>query len=130
MRSISEEFFCRVGMLRVLDLSFTPIRILPQSISRLFHLRLLLLAGCGHLERIQHIGSLEMLEALSASGCGSLKRVECGSFDRMGLLKILDLSRTSIECLPSLAACMELNPLLLQDCPCLKFYNSTETNHN
>uniref|UniRef100_A0A8R7PPE1 NB-ARC domain-containing protein n=1 Tax=Triticum urartu TaxID=4572 RepID=A0A8R7PPE1_TRIUA len=130
MRSISEEFFCRVGMLRVLDLSFTPIRTLPQSISRLFHLRLLLLVGCGHLERIQHIGSLEMLEALSASGCGSLKRVECGSFDRMGLLKILDLSRTSIECLPSLAACMELNQLLLQDCPCLKFEQTTETNHN
>ncbi|VAH72814.1 unnamed protein product [Triticum turgidum subsp. durum] len=129
MRTISEEFFCRVGMLRVLDLSFTPIRILPQSISRLFHLRLLLLAGCGHLERIQHIGSLEMLEALSASGCGSLKRVECGSFDRMGLLKILDLSRTSIECLPSLAASVELNQLLLQDCAFLKSERTMETDH-
>lgn len=128
MRTISEEIFSRLGMLRVLDLSFTGIAILPRSISYLFYLRLLLLVGCGHLEKIQHIGSLEMLEVLNASGCGSLKRVECGSFDHMRLLKILDLSRTSIEHLPSLAASMELHQLLLQDCPYLESEQTTETN--
>ncbi|KAM0919598.1 hypothetical protein ACQ4PT_008073 [Festuca glaucescens] len=130
MRTISEEFFCYLGMLRVLDLSFTRIIILPQSISRLFYLRLLLLVGCGHLEKIQHIGSLEKLEVLNASGCCSLKWVECGSFDRMGFLEILDLSKTSIECLPSLSACMQLNQLLLQDCPYLKSEQTTEKNDN
>ncbi|KAF7035071.1 hypothetical protein CFC21_046001 [Triticum aestivum] len=129
MRTISEIFFCRLGMLRVLDLSFTAIRILPQSISGLYYLRLLLLVGCEYLEEIQHIGSLGMLEALSASGCGSLKRVECGSFDRMRLLEILDLSGTSIECLPSLAACMALNQLALQDCAFLKSEQTMETDH-
>lgn len=128
MRTISEDFFCRVGMLKELDLSSTQIIILPQSISRLFHLQMLLLVGCGQLEKIQHIGSLEMLEVLNASDCVSLKEVECGSFDHMKLLKILDLSKTSIECLPSLAACMELSQLLLQDCPCLKSEQSAETN--
>ncbi|XP_037414428.1 probable disease resistance protein At4g27220 isoform X1 [Triticum dicoccoides] len=127
-RTISEEFFCCVQMLRVLDLSFTRIIILPQSISSLFYLRSLLLVGCGHLEKIQHISSLEMLEILDASSCGSLKRVECGSFDRMRVLKILDLSRTSIACLPSLAACVGLQQLILHDCPCLESQQTTETN--
>ncbi|XBI44567.1 hypothetical protein VPH35_109184 [Triticum aestivum] len=130
MRTIPEEFFCCVGMLRVLDLSFAPIRILLRSISRLYHLRLLLLVGCGHLQKIQHIGSLHMLEILNASGCGSLKSVECGSFDRMRLLKILDLSGTSIAYLPSLAACMEVTQLLLQDCPCAESEPTRETSHN
>ncbi|CAM0883230.1 unnamed protein product [Alopecurus aequalis] len=128
MRTISEEFFYQFGMLRVLNLSLTRIVNLPRSISRLNYLGLLLLVGCGQLERIQHIGSLEKLEVLKASGCGSLKSVECGSFYHMRILEILDLSKTSIEFLPSLAACMELNQLLLQDCPCLKSEQTTETN--
>lgn len=112
MRTICEDFFCREGILRVLDLSFTRIIFLPQSISHLSYLRFLLLVECGHLEKIQHIGALEKLEILKASGCCSLKSVESGSFDRMSLLEILDLSKTSIECLPSLAACTKLNKLL------------------
>lgn len=128
MRTISEEFFYHFGMLRVLDLSFSPIKNLPLSISRLNHLGLLLLVGCGQLEKIQHIGSLEKLVVLNASGCRSLKTVECGSFDRMRFLEILDLSKTSIECLPSLAACKELNHLLLRDCSCFKSEQTTETN--
>uniref|UniRef100_A0ACD5W1U9 Uncharacterized protein n=1 Tax=Avena sativa TaxID=4498 RepID=A0ACD5W1U9_AVESA len=128
MRTIPEEFFCHVGMLKVLDLSFTQIIILPQSISRLSYLQMLLLVGCGNLEKIQHIGSLEMLEVLIASDCASLKIVERGSFDRMRLLKILDLSKTAIECLPSLAASRELQQLLLQDCPYLESEQRTEKN--
>ncbi|KAM0919596.1 hypothetical protein ACQ4PT_008071 [Festuca glaucescens] len=128
MRTISEEFFYHFGMLRVLDLSLTRIINLPQSISRLNYLGLLLLVGCRQLDKIQHIGSLEKLEILNASGCCSLKSVECGSFDRMRSLEVLDLSKTSTECLPSLAACMELNQLLLQDCPRLKCGQTTETN--
>ncbi|CAM0883232.1 unnamed protein product [Alopecurus aequalis] len=126
--TISEDFFWRVGMLKVLDLSFTQIIILPQSISHLFQLQKLLLVGCGFLEKIQHIGSLEKLEVLNASGCCSLKSVECGSFDHMRFLELLDLSKTSIKCLPSLAACTELNQLLLQDCPRLKSEQTAETN--
>jgi hypothetical protein len=129
MRNICEDlFFCK-GLLRVLDLSFTRIIILPQSISHLFYLRYLLLVECDHLEKIQHIGPLEKLEVLKASGCCSLKSVECGSFDRMRFLEVLDLSRTSIECLPSLAGCTELSQLLLQDCPCLKPEQGTDSNY-
>lgn len=80
---------------------------------------MLLLIGCDHLEKIQYIGSLALLEVLDASGCGSLKSIDSGSFDRMVLLKVLDLSRTSIKHLPSLSASVELCHLLLQGCPCL-----------
>ena len=78
MRTISEEFFCHLRMLRVLDLSFTRIIILPQSISCLLYLQLLLLVGCGHLEKIQHIGSLEKLEVLNASGCWLRESIKDG----------------------------------------------------
>ncbi|GJM92857.1 hypothetical protein PR202_ga09363 [Eleusine coracana subsp. coracana] len=78
---------------------------------------MLLLTGCDHLEEIRYIDSLVQLEVLNASGCTSLKRISSGSFDSMVLLKILDLSATSITFLPSITACRELYRLDLQCCP-------------
>ncbi|KAL5227172.1 hypothetical protein ABZP36_015437 [Zizania latifolia] len=128
MKAISEGFFCRMGMLRILDLSFTRIKVLPHSISCLTRLRMLLLIGCDHLEVIQHTASLAQLEVLDASRCCSLRSIESGSFDCMMLLKILDLSATSIKCLPSLPASRELRHLLLQNCPCLGSENTIKSN--
>ncbi|BAF06441.2 probable disease resistance protein At1g61300 [Oryza sativa Japonica Group] len=117
LRSIESGSFGHMGMLGILDLSFTGIKILPRSISCLTRLRILLLMGCDHLEEIQHIASLAQLEVLNASSCRSLRSIESGSFDHMMLLKLLDLSTTSIKCLPSLPASRELCHLLLQNCP-------------
>uniref|UniRef100_A0A0D9V6S1 Uncharacterized protein n=1 Tax=Leersia perrieri TaxID=77586 RepID=A0A0D9V6S1_9ORYZ len=123
---ISEDFFLYMGMLRVLDLSFTRIVALPSSISCLTSIRMLLMVECKHLEEIQHIDALSMLEVLDASGCGSLKWVEPGSFNHMVSLKILNFSGTSIYYLPSLAANMDLREVLLQDCPHLISLLSTK----
>lgn len=127
MKYISEELFCHMGMLGILDLSFTGIKILPRSISCLTRLRILLLMGCDHLEEIQHIASLAQLEVLDASSCRSLRSIESGSFDHMMLLKLLDLSTTSIKCLPSLPASRELCHLLLQNCPYLGSENTIKS---
>uniref|UniRef100_A0A0E0JPU2 Uncharacterized protein n=1 Tax=Oryza punctata TaxID=4537 RepID=A0A0E0JPU2_ORYPU len=126
MNVISEEFFRYMGLLRVLDLSFTRINALPSSISCLTSLRMLLMIGCKHLEKIQHIDSLSMLEVLDASGCSSLKWVKPGSFDHIVLLKILNFSGTSIYRLPSLAANTNIHEVLLQDCPHLNSQHTTE----
>ncbi|XP_052138731.1 probable disease resistance protein At4g27220 [Oryza glaberrima] len=128
MKYISEEFFHHVGMPGIVDLSFTRIKVLPNSISYLTTLRMLLLSGCGHLEEIQHIASLAQLEVLDASCCRSLRSIESGSFDHMMLLKLLDLSATSIKFLPSLPASRELRHLLLHNCPCLGSENTMRSN--
>lgn len=119
LKAISEEFFCHMRQLGILDLSFTLIQVLPPSISCLTRLRMLLLIGCDHLKEIRHITPLVQLEVLDASGCGSLKSVGSGSFDHMVLLKILDLSATSITFLTSIPAIMKLRHLNLQGCPFL-----------
>jgi disease resistance protein RPS2 len=105
-----------MGILGILDLSFTKIKVLPSSISCLAMLRMLLLIGCDLLEEIQHMGSLVQLEVMNASGCSSLRSIESGSFDCMVLLKVLDLSGTSITMLASIPASMELHHLHLQSC--------------
>ncbi|XP_062223781.1 probable disease resistance protein At4g27220 isoform X2 [Phragmites australis] len=120
LKAISEEFFCHMGNLETLDLSFTRIEVLPRSISCLTRLRMLLLIGCDHLEEIRHIAPLVQLEVLDVSGCGSLKSIDSGSFDRMVLLKVLDLSATSITFLTSIPASTELRHLNLQGCPFLR----------
>lgn len=119
LKAMSEEFFYHMGQLETLDLSFTLIQVLPPSISCLTRLRMLLLIGCDSLKEIEHITPLVRLEVLDASGCGSLKSVGSGSFDHMVLLKVLDLSATSITSLPSIPAAMELRHLNLQGCPFL-----------
>ncbi|RCV46658.1 hypothetical protein SETIT_9G549100v2 [Setaria italica] len=116
LKAISEEFFCHMGALGILDLSFTRIKVLPPSISCLAKLRMLLLIGCDHLEEIQHIGSLVQLEVLDASGCVSLKSIDPRSFDHMVLLRILDLSKTSITSLTSIPAHMAVSHLNLPGC--------------
>ncbi|KAJ1285806.1 hypothetical protein BS78_03G305600 [Paspalum vaginatum] len=117
LKSISEEFFCHMGRLDILDLSFTLIEVIPPSISCLTWLPMLLLSGCDFLKEIKHIAPLVRLEVLDASGCSSLKSVSSGSFDFMVLLKILDLSATSITSMTSIPASMELRQLNLQNCP-------------
>jgi hypothetical protein len=120
LKAMSEGFFCHMEQLGILDLSFTLIQVLPRSISCLTRLRMLLLIGCDYLKEIRHITPLVQLEVLDASGCGSLKSVACGSFDHMVLLKVLDLSATSITFLTSISVSMELRHLNLQGCPFLR----------
>ncbi|CAL4947003.1 unnamed protein product [Urochloa decumbens] len=119
LKAISEEFFCHMGRLGILDLSFTLIEVLPPSISCLTRLRMLLLIGCDYLKEIQHIAPLVRLEVLDASGCGSLRSIGSGSFDSMVLLKILDLSATPITSMASIPSSIELCHLNLQGCPFL-----------
>ncbi|CAD6229502.1 unnamed protein product [Miscanthus lutarioriparius] len=122
LKAMSEEFFCHMGQLEILDLSFTLIQVLPRSISCLTRLRMLLLTGCDYLKEIRHITPLVRLEVLDASGCGSLKSIGSGSFDHMVLLKVLDLSATSITFLTSIPVSMELRHLNLQGCPFLRSF--------
>ncbi|XP_039140861.1 probable disease resistance protein At4g27220 isoform X2 [Dioscorea cayenensis subsp. rotundata] len=69
LSSIPEMFFQHMGSLMVLDLSYTDIKSLPNSLSCLTNLRALNLRGCRALEDISHINGLKMLEILILEDC-------------------------------------------------------------
>lgn len=119
LKVIPNAFFCHVQILRVLDLSFTRIKWLPSSISDLVKLRLLLLKGCESLEVLQHISSLKNLEVLDVSGSTALRKI-LSSFEHMSSLRVLNISGSPIEFLPSLSGLKELRQLLLSGCRCLR----------
>ncbi|KAI5554513.1 hypothetical protein POPTR_019G014318v4 [Populus trichocarpa] len=81
LRSIADSFFKQLHGLKVLDLSWTGIEKLPDSVSDLVSLTALLL---NNLENLRHVPSLKKLRAL----------------------KRLDLSRTSLEKMPQGMECL------------------------
>ena len=59
-----------------LDLSYTSIKILPESVSCLYNLQTMILRGCRDLTELpSRIGKLINLRYLDLSGCGSLKEM-------------------------------------------------------
>ncbi|RZR78216.1 hypothetical protein BHM03_00003492 [Ensete ventricosum] len=124
LKVLPNSFFDNMQILRFLDISFTAIRNLPYSVSKLVNLHCLLLKGCQHLEELQHIGSLQKLEVLDASGCSALRTIAPGSFTVKNMLRVLDLSRTSIEFFPSCSRFPELRCLFLGGCRRLNFQES------
>uniref|UniRef100_A0A804HQ15 NB-ARC domain-containing protein n=1 Tax=Musa acuminata subsp. malaccensis TaxID=214687 RepID=A0A804HQ15_MUSAM len=136
LKVIPNSFFDnrQILTLSVLDLSFTAITNLPSSTSNLANLQYLLLKGCEHLEELRNIRSLRNLLVLDASGCSALRTISPGSFAMMNMLRVLDLSRTSIESFPSLSRLPELRCLFLRGCRRINFqekfpYGITKTGH-
>ncbi|CAL9080629.1 unnamed protein product [Musa acuminata var. zebrina] len=126
LKVIPNSFFDnrQILTLSVLDLSFTAITNLPSSTSNLANLQYLLLKGCEHLEELRNIRSLQKLLVLDASGCSALRTISPGSFAMMNMLRVLDLSRTSIESFPSLSRLPELRCLFLRGCRRINFQES------
>ncbi|XP_004304791.1 PREDICTED: probable disease resistance protein At4g27220 [Fragaria vesca subsp. vesca] len=96
---IPETFFQSPNEIRVLDLSWTLISILPQSFGLLTNLRALYLDGCKYLMDISMVGKLTTLEVLSVQGTGfkELGR-EIGN---MTNLRVLDIVGGRIVKIPS-----------------------------
>ncbi|XP_062006761.1 probable disease resistance protein At4g27220 isoform X2 [Rosa rugosa] len=94
---IPETFFQSPNELRVLNLSYTNISLLPQSFSFLTNLRALHLDRCEKLIDISMIGKLKKLEILSMIRNSHFPR-EIGGLTN---LKILDITGTSVDQIPS-----------------------------
>eukprot|EP01018_Ginkgo_biloba_P022971 Gb_24281 [translate_table: standard] len=85
LTNISGSFISNLGYLRVLDLSWTNIRLLPKSVGNLKHLKVLNVSY-SKLEKLpKTIRHLRCLQSLDASGCYNLKSLPGG----MGELKCL-----------------------------------------
>ncbi|XP_058106510.1 disease resistance protein SUMM2-like [Magnolia sinica] len=76
--NISHEFFNRMNSLRVLDLSNTGIEYLPESVSNLENLHILLLNGCKRLREVPSLAKQKRLRLLDLSHTG-IKEVPHGT---------------------------------------------------
>ncbi|XXG59708.1 hypothetical protein AAC387_Pa04g1743 [Persea americana] len=65
LQKISNSFFENMQGLRVLDLSYSSIKSLPKSVSKLEHLRVLRLYCCEDLEKLPSVAKLKQLRVLS-----------------------------------------------------------------
>ncbi|XP_058105782.1 disease resistance protein SUMM2-like [Magnolia sinica] len=75
--NISHEFFNCMNSLRVLDLSMTGIEYLPESVSNLENLCMLLLGSCKRLREVPSLAKLKRLRFLNLLGTG-IKEVPDG----------------------------------------------------
>ncbi|KAM5559058.1 putative disease resistance protein [Rosa sericea] len=142
MVEIEDKFFQHTRLLRVLNFSTVKIKELP-SLSNLANLCQLLLMDCSCLEKLPemeglkrlqvlnlsgcvalvdlpNLNSLEKLEILDISGCRVLKQIQEESFQKMFHIRILNLSDTMIEFLPSICKPNNLCHLILRNCKNLK----------
>ncbi|XP_062006473.1 putative disease resistance protein At4g19050 [Rosa rugosa] len=142
MVEIEDKFFQQMRFLRVLNFSTVKIKELP-SLSNLANLCRLLLMDCSCLEKLPemeglkrlqelnlsgcvalvdlpNLNSLEKLEILDISGCRVLKQIQEESFQKMFHIRILNLSDTMIEFLPSICKPSNLCHLILRNCKNLK----------
>ncbi|PRQ23174.1 putative P-loop containing nucleoside triphosphate hydrolase, leucine-rich repeat domain, L [Rosa chinensis] len=130
---ISHRFFCHMPKLRVLDLSFTGILCIPDSIAELSNLRALLLRSCWNLSSLPSLVTLEALWVLDLSYT-HITELPLG-MEKLRQLRRLNLSYTKLDSFPKglLTTLNLLEELLLYRCKCefgLQFVDELITSRN
>ncbi|KAK6928849.1 Leucine-rich repeat [Dillenia turbinata] len=98
LKIIPKSFFVNMQGLKVLDISKTAIKNLPESVSNLANLTTLLLRSCKELTYIPSVEKLTKLIKLDLYEAG-IREVPKG-MDKLNQLQILNLCDTNIEDLP------------------------------
>ncbi|XP_039033284.1 probable disease resistance protein At4g27220 isoform X2 [Hibiscus syriacus] len=96
MVSIPEGFFKHMDALKILDLSWNPIKSLPHSLSNLKNLTSLLLAYCEHLGNVPSLSNLGFLKKLDLRGT-KIKEIPNGVLSRLCCLQELIVGETLIN---------------------------------
>ncbi|XVE65366.1 hypothetical protein DITRI_Ditri07aG0175000 [Diplodiscus trichospermus] len=120
-REVPDTFFQAKQNLKVQGLFSTMLTSLPESISKMENLCVLVLRGCYRLNDIEHLKDLKALIVLEISGSPFLKNMPEAIFAKMSKLQILNLSALGIKSLPlSTSNLAELRRLILRKCPFLE----------
>ncbi|TYJ48195.1 hypothetical protein E1A91_A01G044100v1 [Gossypium mustelinum] len=98
LKRISESFFQHMHSLSVLDLSYTSIEQLPNSVSNLETLNALVLRGCKELRYVPSLEKLKALRKLDLQGTG-IEKVPKG-LEMLANLTYLNLCTESLNVLP------------------------------
>ncbi|KHG19447.1 hypothetical protein F383_24875 [Gossypium arboreum] len=99
IKKISYSFFTNMPCLCVLNLSFTKIESLPNSISELNNLTTLLLSGCSELRYLPCLSMLQELKKLDLSGT-KIEEVPKG-MDMLIKLRYIDLVVRTLKEIPA-----------------------------
>ncbi|KAK8503412.1 hypothetical protein V6N12_034807 [Hibiscus sabdariffa] len=99
IKKIPNAFFANVPHLSVLNLSFTDIESLPDSISELKHLTTLLLSHCGRLRRVPCLSKLQGLKKLDL--CHTYIEEVPDGMDKLVNLRYLNLQGHSLKYIPA-----------------------------
>ncbi|GLU15369.1 hypothetical protein SLE2022_318670 [Rubroshorea leprosula] len=99
LSKISSSFFKDMAGLKVLDLSSTGIKALPDSISKLVNLSALRLTGCNGLKYLPSLAKLRALKKLDLSGAG-IEVVPQG-MEMLVSLEYLDLNCENLKEIPT-----------------------------
>ncbi|MBA0606279.1 hypothetical protein Godav_018769, partial [Gossypium davidsonii] len=98
LERISESFFQHMHSLNILDLSYTSIEQLPNSVSNLETLNALVLRGCKELRYVPSLEKLKALRKLDLRGTG-IEKVPKG-LEMLANLTYLNLCTESLKELP------------------------------
>ncbi|XP_031392029.1 putative disease resistance protein At4g19050 [Punica granatum] len=113
--------------LKTLNVSGTKVRNLP-ILGKLAGLTRILLSNCPLLTMIRSLGGMTNLEVLDISGSMSIKDLNSAQLLNKPRFRILDLSRTGINSLPS--SISNLSHFHLSGCSELEKFPSTKAFHN
>ncbi|OMO93479.1 Disease resistance protein [Corchorus olitorius] len=120
-REVPQTFFQSMQKLQVLSLFQPRLKSLPESISEMENLVVLVLRDCSLLNDVRGIEKLKKLIVLEISGAPFLKVIEEVVFENLSELRIINLSALGIESLPpSLSSLTEVRRLILRNCSSLK----------
>ncbi|XWS49484.1 hypothetical protein CRYUN_Cryun12cG0007500 [Craigia yunnanensis] len=114
IKEIYYDCFDDTDNLRILDLSKTEIRFLPDSLGK--HLCDLRLKDCSKLEKLPRTTALTDLQSLDLSNAYGLQKFPDEFFEHLTSLQSLNLSNTKVRNLPSLSSLHNLRHLLLKSC--------------
>ncbi|KAL5713129.1 hypothetical protein ACHQM5_015235 [Ranunculus cassubicifolius] len=120
------------NMLNLQDVSLIHLRSssLPESLSKLNSLNVLVVRDCGSLDNVNQISTLRNLRVLSISGARSLKEMEDDFFLHLGGLENLELSNTQLKQLPSsFSNLCKIRFLVLRGCSHLEALPSLKKFH-
>ncbi|KAK8639945.1 hypothetical protein V6N13_138311 [Hibiscus sabdariffa] len=115
-REDPDTFFRAEDHFKVLALFDPRMKSLPEPISRMKRLLLLVLRGCSLLDSVNCIKSLEELVVLEISGSPCLAEMDDDLLEKMTKLKSLNLSELGITSLPLVHTLKELRRLILRKC--------------
>ncbi|XP_038907241.1 putative disease resistance protein At4g19050 isoform X2 [Benincasa hispida] len=116
IKDIPKNLFESLSKLRSLNLSYTGIKNLPSSLSKLHELRSINLRGCCYLKSLPMLKTLVKLQLLDVSGATSLERLADKSINALQDLQLLDLSQTLVRHVPFLKDLKQLFRVSFRDC--------------
>ncbi|KAJ0981022.1 hypothetical protein J5N97_009277 [Dioscorea zingiberensis] len=114
LSNIPEKFFQHMRALKVLDLSYTQISCLPESLSCLTSLKVLNLRGCVKLEDISPINELKMLKILILKDTTTLSSSLSNVLRGCSRLEVLHMAKYE-GCLAELSSLRFLTHLHISD---------------